>query len=228
MDIRFIPDDLSVVILTYNRPQRLLNLLKKIPKSLEIVVADDGTLPSIKDILPEHVKLYTHEHFGNRASTCRNEGVKLTTRPKVLMLDDDVTPNGYCYMAHSLALEMYDISVGLLTREPNKPYTDDRLLFYMRDDLTLWNWFWSGNFAIRRDVFFEVGGFDEKTFNGTPEEAAHGFEDIDLGRRLWLANKRMVLNKLALAHHPGQHTAENPSPAVLRNQRRYYEKWGES
>ena len=222
MDTRYTPDDLSVVILTYNKPQRLLSLLKLLPPSLEVVVADDGTLPSLKLLLPPRVKLYTHEHDGNRASTCRNEGAKLTTRKKILFLDDDVDPHGQCFAAHSLALEMYDLSLGLLPREKWSPETDDRTTFFMREDLSLWNFCWSGNMAVRRDVFFGVGGFDADTFDN-----GHGFEDIDFARRCFATHKRLCLNRLSLTHHPAPHTSENSSEAVLRNERKYREKWDE-
>jgi len=223
----YIPDDLSVVVLTYNKPDALIKLLKSIPSRIEIVVADDGTLPGLRSRLPEQVKLYTHEHDGNRASTCRNEGAKLCTRDNILFLDDDVTPHGLCYAAHSMALKMHEISYGLLPREQWIVYTDDRMLFYSRDDQSLWNFGWSGNMAIRKDVFFSIGGFDADTFNGSDDEPAHGFEDLDLARRCFMSHRRMCLNKLALAHHPSAHTSENPSEAVLRNQRRYQEKWDE-
>jgi len=225
--MKYIPDDLSVVVLTYNKPQRLLSLLKLLPRGLEIVVADDGTLPGLSGLLPQKVELYTHEHDGNRASTCRNEGAKLTTRKKILFLDDDVEPHGLCFAAHSLALEMYDLSLGLLPREKWCPETDDRTTFFMREDLSLWNFCFSGNLAVRRDVFFSVDGFDADTFDGTAELPSHGLEDIDFGRRCFMEHNRMYLNRLALAHHPAAHTSENPSEAVLRNERKYREKWDE-
>jgi len=227
MDTRYVPSDLSVVILTYNKPQRLPSLLSLLPQGLEVVVADDGTLPSLSELLPPRVRLYTHVHDGNRASTCRNEGAKLTTRKKILFLDDDVTPHGLCLAAHSLALEMYDMSLGLLPREKWRPSTDDRTTFYIHEDQALWNWCWSGNLAIRRDVFFGLEGFDADTFNGTADSPGHGFEDIDFGRRCFINKRSMCLNRFALAHHPSAHTSENPSEAVLRNERKYREKWGE-
>ena len=225
MDSRFIPEDLSVLIATYNRPEGLLNVLRTIPREIEVIVADDGTLPELK--LPDGIKFYTHEHDGNRVSTCRNEGAKLATRPKILFLDDDVTPHGLCFAAHSLALEMFDVSLGLLPQKKWHLYTDDRLMFYINEEQILWNWCWTGNLAIRASAFWDVGGFDEDTFNGSEEEPAMGYEDVDLGRRLWLKKYRMTLNRLAMANHPAPHTAENPSEAILRNQERYKQKWGE-
>jgi len=220
MAIKFIPDDLSVVIATYNRPEGLLNVLRTIPREIEVIVADDGTLPELK--LPEGIKFYTHEHDGNRVSTCRNEGAKLATRPKILFLDDDVTPHGLCFAAHSLALEMFDVSFGLLPQKKWHIYSDDRLLFYIHEEQILWNWGWSGNFAIRAEAFWDIGGFDALTY-----DFGAGYEDIDASRKLWLKKYRMTLNRLAMANHPAPHTAESPTDAQLRNQERYKAKWGE-
>jgi GT2 family glycosyltransferase len=219
MDPRYIPEDLSIVIATYNRPEGVNQILKIIPKEIEVIVADDGTLPKLK--LAEGIKFFTHEHDGNRVSTVRNEGAKLATRPKILFLDDDVVPYPLSFFAHSLALEMYDLSLGLLPKVKWQPYTDDRLMFYMREDQILWQWCWTGNLAVKSDIFRQLGGFDELTFNG-----GRGFEDVDFGRRAFLANKKLVLNRLAFAWHPSSHTSENPHPDVLRNQEKYNEKWG--
>jgi len=95
-------------------------------------------------------------------------------------------------------------------------------MFYIHEEQILWNWCWTGNLAIRADVFWGIDGFDEPTYNG-----GAGFEDVDLGRRLWLKNYRMTLNRLAMANHPAPHTAANPSDAQLRNQKRYKEKWND-
>lgn len=222
MALARIPDDLSVIVLTYNRPQ-VVAMVAALPAGLEVIVTDDGTLPSLARQLPAHVQYVRHDHDGNRASTCRNAGAQRATRPKLLFLDDDVVPHPLCFATHSLALEMYAASLGLLVQKRWHPYTDDRMLFYVHEEQVLWNWCWSGNLAVRRSAFEAVGGFDGATFDG-----GAGFEDIDLGRRLWLAKQPLHLNRLALAHHPSPHTAENPPPAVLRNQARYQAKWGEA
>jgi GT2 family glycosyltransferase len=228
MDSRYLPVDLSIIISTYNRREHLLELLDKIPRGIEVIVADDGTVPDLSRDLPDWVKFYSHDHNGNRVSTCRNRGAGLATKPKLLFIDDDTEPHGLCYAAHSLALEMYDLSLGLLPREKWQPFTDDRLLFYMREDQVAWNWTWTGSLAVRAEVFWELNGFDELTFNGTNEEPASGFEDVDFGRRAWLMGKRLHLNRLAMSWHPAPHTSASPSPAVLRNQERYDLKWGKA
>jgi GT2 family glycosyltransferase len=202
-------------------------LLSRIPRKIEVIIADDGTLPSFKKKLHPEIKLYTHEHLGNRVSTCRNKGAELATRKKILFLDDDVEPHNLCFAAHSLALEMFDISLGLLPQNKWEPYSDERMLFFIHEDQALWNWGWTGSLAIRNKVFWEIGGFDEDTFNGTPDTPAAGYEDIDFCRRAFLMEKRMHLNRLAMAWHQASHTSANPNPGTLRNMEQYNQKWGE-
>lgn len=216
-----VPPDISVVVLTYNRPDELVRCVESVPNGVELVVADDGTTPSPSDRLPENVDAYHwQENKGNRASTARNKGFELTSRPKVLFLDDDVELHPLALAAHSIALEMYDVSFGLLPREKWEPYSDDRMLFYMRDTKVGWNWCWSGNLAVRRGAFESVGGFDAETYNG-----GHGYEDIDLARRMYLAGCKLHFNRLAMAHHPHEQTYRDEQGPTLRNQERYEEKW---
>ena len=55
--------------------------------------------------------------------------------------------------------------------------------------------FWAGCGAIRRRVFAEVGGFDEKRFRRP------SIEDIELGYRLRRAGHRILLDKALLGTH---------------------------
>lgn len=217
-----VPPDLSVVILTYNRPELLARCLASIPDGVEIIITDDGSEPRLHK-LPDKVTHYRWQpDEGNRASTARNEGFKLATRPKVLFLDDDVILHPMALAAHSIALNMYDVSFGLLPHRKWEPYSDDRMLFYMRDTDIGWNWCWTGNLAIRQTVMAVTHGFDAETFDG-----GHGFEDLDFARRAHAAHFRFHFNRLAMACHPTEHRFESDNEAVLRNQKRYEEKWAD-
>jgi glycosyltransferase involved in cell wall biosynthesis len=219
-----VPPDLSVVVLTFERPALLARCLASIPDGVEIIVADDGTEPRLDDKLPDKVAHYFwQEDRGNRASTARNEGFKLATRPKVLFLDDDVILHPMALAAHSICLEMYDVSLGLLVKNRWEPYSDDRMLFYMRDEMVGWNWCWTANLAVRRTVMAVTNGFDAETFDG-----GHGFEDIDFARRAHLAQFRFHFNRLAMACHPDAHRFESGGEAIARNQARYEDKWADS
>ena len=56
-----------------------------------------------------------------------------------------------------------------------------------------------GNMAVRREVFLEVGGFDEDFF-------AY-YEDLDLGWRLWVLGYRVLFTPQAITYHRHHGTA---------------------
>ncbi|MEZ0495038.1 glycosyltransferase family 2 protein [Sphingomonas sp. IW22] len=83
--------------------------------------------------------------------------------------------------------------------------------------------FWSLNFAMRRDRFLALGGFDER-YRG------YGGEDTDFGRTLAEAGVPILWARGARAYHqyhphhmPPVHHVES----VLANARRFRDKWGE-
>ena len=59
--------------------------------------------------------------------------------------------------------------------------------------------FWGACGAIRREIFFAVGGFDERY--GRPTEVISGIEDIELGYRLKNARYRIRLCKALQVKH---------------------------
>lgn len=84
------------------------------------------------------------------------------------------------------------------------------------------NLFWSLNFAVRRDCYLRLGGFDERY-------VGYGGEDTDLART---AQARSVpIAQIADAHAFHQH---HPSPvppvqhldAIIANSRVFRHKWG--
>lgn len=82
--------------------------------------------------------------------------------------------------------------------------------------------FWSLNFAVRRDAFWRIGGFDE-------DYAGYGGEDTDLA---WTAETGgQPITHLADAHAFHQHhpTASPPVQhldAIVANARVFHRKWG--
>jgi GT2 family glycosyltransferase len=215
--------DVSVVILTYNRQDKvkaLVDTLRKHPggNDLEIVVTSDGCDPK-PDV---DAKLIWQEDHGIRAATARNNGINATTRPNIVLFDDDVTPHPMCINAHRLALTMYDVSYGLLPEAGWFVEADSRARFFFNEQQLMWKFAFSGNMAMRRSAWESIGEFDEN-FNG-----GHGFEDIDWGYRAKLMQLRVHYNRLAMALHPQQHLASEDIEPVAVNRRKFYDKWSMS
>jgi len=91
---------LSVIIATHDDDRALriclLSLAKQTDKDFEIIVAQDGTYPSIRDVIhdlqslfPHPIKLAQQEDKGFRAAKSRNNGLRLISTPYVVFLDGD-------------------------------------------------------------------------------------------------------------------------------------------
>jgi GT2 family glycosyltransferase len=82
--------------------------------------------------------------------------------------------------------------------------------------------FWSLNFAIRRDRFLSLGGFDE-SYTG------YGGEDTDFGRTAVEAGVELLWCRGARAYHqyhPHHMPPVHHLDSVLANARRFRDKWG--
>lgn len=212
--------DMSVIVLTYNRQEmvkELIEVLRRQNPDLEIICVSDGCDP--KPDVSHLCKYLWQDDIGNRAATARNLAMAHTTHDKIVLLDDDIRPHPLCLYAHSLALEMFDLSYGLLPDKGFIPEMDSRLRMFINEQELLWKFAFSGNFGLRRSAWERVGPFDE-IFNG-----GHGFEDIDWAYRAKRLGLRFHLNRLAMAVHPFEHVSDSSAAEVLLNQRRFNEKW---
>ncbi len=91
----------SLVVTTYNRVDALSAVLHSILKQstfpAEIIVADDGSTTSTKDLIEEMKVLFPvpvyhcwHEDKGFRLSTIRNKAIAVATSEYIVMIDGDV------------------------------------------------------------------------------------------------------------------------------------------
>lgn len=82
--------------------------------------------------------------------------------------------------------------------------------------------FWSLNFAMRRDTFLRIGGFDERY-------AGYGGEDTDFGKTLDRAGVAIAWIKGGLAYHqyhPHHMPPVHHLDSVVRNAQLFEAKWG--
>ncbi|MBD8139236.1 glycosyltransferase family 2 protein [Frigoribacterium sp. CFBP 13605] len=73
-------------------------------------------------------------------------------------------------------------------------------------------WLSGACLLVRRDVFDELGGFDERYFMY--------FEDVDLGYRIGLSGRRSVYEPAATVVHVGAHSTRESSDAMRREHHR--------
>jgi len=166
-------------------------------------------------------------------SRARNAGLAAATTEIVAFTDDDVLVDGD--WLHGLADRFgRDPAVGCVSgivptgeiRTPAQAYFDQRVGWassckaadYRLDsppqDVPLFPFqvgiYGTGaNFAVRRSVVYDLGGFDEALGVGSPTE---GGEDLDMFFRILLAGWRLAYEPSAIVWH--RHRADNGALAI--------------
>jgi glycosyltransferase involved in cell wall biosynthesis len=231
-----IPDMFSIVVPTHNRARKLkrslahLLQLAEIDRCEVIVVNDgstDGTVAVLEELRrsrPEILRVLTVANGG--PGHARNRGVAVARCNRILFVDDDVFPRPGMIESHSRMLDAgYAGSQGLLpwhheiSQTPLLRYIDSsgsEFAFDQVEDASRLDFrhVYTGNFAVLRDEFLKVGGFDEGCFNRDLGFSA--FEDSVLGYQLGQNGARLALNKEAVADHLRDMTEEE----FLRKERK--------
>jgi GT2 family glycosyltransferase len=223
------PPFFSVVIPTYNRPQRLADCLRSFlaldyPRECwDLIVVNDGgehSFDAINDDLKTQLplRLMTVAHAG--PATARNQGAMIAEGTYLAFTDDDcrVDPQWLRSFADEFARASYDALGGQLLNPSPDSIPAEAWTSYMRflqdhlfrdPDGTLLL-ILSNNAAYRRDVFNCLGGFDERF----PFAAS---EDTELGFRLVGNNYRQGYCDQAKVWH--YHHSSYPS--YIKQQFRY-------
>lgn len=197
---------ITVIIPVYNSAVHLRSCLEHLAASsvrpLECIVVDDGSTDESAEIARAagaSVLSIIGPHGPSRA---RNEGARIARGDILFFVDSDV-----CVYPETLSLVLQAFEEdqeldALIGSYDDAPESQDFLSQYKnlmhcfvhqharRQACT----FWSGCGGIRRNVFLEHAGFDESY--GRP-----AIEDIELGYRLRMAGRRVILDKHVLVKH---------------------------
>lgn len=192
---------ISVIAPAYNRPEGLKALLAALaeqsypPYRFELLIGDDGSTPplaeqvSVKDC-PFSVRFLREANQG--PATARNRGAREARGTILAFTDDDCVPSPAWLEAIADTLsDPAHTAVHGPTRSsvpPIEPFVHSVHIGREHGVAT-------ANFAVRKDAFWRVGGFDE-TF------AVPYFEDEDLSRRLQAAYGPHAWNEAMRVEHP--------------------------
>jgi len=216
---------LSVVIPTHNRPGTLRNTLAALEgqtlgaDAYEILVVDDGSAEANRREVQALRNTYDFELIekdqGGLASA-RNLGADRARGKILLFLDDDVIPVPESLEQHLASHDAETGTVAVVGALPFPPHVRlDAFLWYIersghydlykhpdkypegKPPMPPMN----GNSSISRELFFEIGKYDEKY-------RQYGSEDLELGYRLARAGVRFVYNPRAVGYH--DHTKDFP------------------
>jgi glycosyltransferase involved in cell wall biosynthesis len=197
---------ISVIIPAYNAAGYLRGCLEHLRKStvsdFECIVVDDGSTDDSAELARSFGARVVNTEGRRGPANARNLGAREAAGDILFFIDSDVQvyPGTLGRVLNAFAQDpqlsavigSYDDSPGsenFLSQYRNLMhcYVHQR---GRKDACT----FWSGCGAIRKDVFFEFGGFDEAY--GRP-----AIEDIELGYRLARAGRKMQLDRFLLVKH---------------------------
>lgn len=199
---------ITVALCTHNHADRLAKTLRDIGKILppsrswEIVVVDNGCTDETPGLLADTawwpanvpVRIVREENLG--LSNARNRALHVAQGEYLVFIDDDETPHPEWLTAYERGiLEHAPDALGgpieVLFEHGGRPsWLQDELLGFLgRLDHGEGQWltdptttFYGGNFAIRKDVFRQVGEFDSEL--GRKGRVNAGGEDTEFYRRL--------------------------------------------
>jgi GT2 family glycosyltransferase len=182
----------SVVIPACQRPAMLARCLTALGAAdAEIIVTDDSRDEATRELLERefpHVRYIRGPRRGPAAN--RNNGARAATGDWLAFVDDDCEPQLGWLDALAAAAPDADIIEGR-TRAPGA--TDSPLEETVENESG--GVLWSCNIAVRREVFAQLGGFDEEFLEA-------GGEDMEFAWRVRRAGLRVRFAPEALVHHP--------------------------
>jgi GT2 family glycosyltransferase len=237
----------SIVVVTFDAPELLRACLDSIERTtawprLEIVVVDNGGNPRTAEVARQDRKLDLRYlpfegNLGFAGGT--NRGVRESDGQFLMLLNDDTVLSPGC-VARLVAHLEADPALGIVCPVTNeigndaKVTVDYRTFEEMIDQAGHRAWTFRGRrrpttlvplfcAVMRREVFVECGGLDERYEVGM-------FEDDDLSRTLIERGYGLGIAEDAYVHHVGQASfgrlSDDEYLAVWEaNKRRFEEKW---
>lgn len=190
----------SVVIPTCDRPDSLALCLERLAPgaqtlpadAYEVIVSDDGKSAATAALVRERFPWARWERGPQRGPAAnRNHGATLARGDWLVFTDDDCLPDAGWLAAYARAAAPDTNVIEGRTRAPGPRLhpLDDCPANEHGGNL------WSCNFAIRRALFAELRGFDERF----PYPA---MEDAELNARLQKRGERVTFVPDALVVHP--------------------------
>lgn len=198
---------LSVIVPVYNNSNDLRDCLTAIIAASgpdkEVIVVDDGSTDDTPQVAIDLGVRLLQLKINSGVAAARNFGARQATGDILLFVDADVVVPSDAIVS---VLGQFQNDPGLAAMfgsydtKPRAQSTVSRyrnLLhhFVHQTGRTDASTFWAGCGAVRRSVFEEFGGFDEKRYHHP------SIEDIELGNRLHKAGHRIFLDKSLQATH---------------------------
>ncbi|MEQ8384026.1 MAG: glycosyltransferase [Coleofasciculus sp. A1-SPW-01] len=205
----------SIIIPTYNRPERLTTCLDAIAyldytrDRFEVIVVDDGSHTPIEPVVTPFrqqldITLITQSNAG--PATARNTGAAKAKGKFLVFTDDDCTPDPDWLkaLAHHFTTAPDRLIGGrAINALPDNLFSTasqlliDYLYDYYNTDPNQATFFASNNFALAKETFHQLGGFDITFPLAAGEDREWCDRWLNHGYRMIYAPKAQVYH----AHH---------------------------
>lgn len=201
-----VSSSISVIIPVYKDVNGLKDTLESLSeqtldrKGYEIIVVNDGGDPDIT-ALCEEFQVRVIEHKPNRGSYyARNRGLEIAKGEYIAFVDADIrVPNDWLAKGIS-ALNDYDYVAGAIRIDTSKinslaNYYELKTAFRVNNYILFNHYGPTANLFVKRKVFEEIGGFDERLRSGG---------DKEFGERIYRFTnfKQKYLEALFVIHPP--------------------------
>lgn len=193
----------SVVIPTYRRHQQLCECLDGLAlyfdvdarraqgPAIEVIVSDDAHEHELRMLLQQ---LYPWCRYvqgpGHGPAANRNHGARQALGDWLVFTDDDCLAQPGWIEAYDQLADQCDVMEGQTSASGRRTRLDQECPVNETG-----GYLWSCNFAIRRELFLQLGGFNEHF-------PAAAMEDVELNRRIVKAGLRRQFLPAAQVKHP--------------------------
>lgn len=205
----------SVVVPTFQRCASVRDLLvaltcQTVPaEQFEVLVVVDGSEDGTREMVDSFMAPFALRGLWQanrgRAAAC-NTGLRAARGELIVLLDDDMEPVPEFLAAHMRAHQVsadrgvvgavpveINASSSPIERFMGSKFNQHLIKLEQHGRIVALRDFYSGNFSLSRNVFQQVGGFDE-------EFTAYGNEDLELSLRLTAIGIKLIYDPLAFAH----------------------------
>jgi glycosyltransferase involved in cell wall biosynthesis len=175
----------SIIIPTYNRAHIIRSAIEAVLvqtfSDFELIISDDGSTDNTEKIVMPLLKDSRIKYFvqsNNGVCAARNFGAKKATGKYLVFLDsDDSISENWLYDFHNLAQKNFDIvfcSMVVIDQNGFEKKTSCLKPYKNGNEKGIFN---AGTWAMKRDLFFEIGLYDEQIKYGENTELKFRFLD---------------------------------------------------